>query len=271
MNIDDDDEIGVFLNLYSMIGIGKYPLDGVNERLCQYNKEFPLQRERAYKEIKSSILRIIKLGEPGGTVKNYLSQTTSRIQNRTKQLDELASVFFKSLAEKTQKTGYRSWTLYEVYFHNCINFKELLIADIENLQKEFLGSTKHSNPTGYYTDFDDEQISQLYRALVGIYFHKDTKEEHFKAIFRPDPLPRRFHIIRRKKGFTKISLAFLIVDLFQENNPDDLWKIAKNCFHDAPKSQDYSGPINQHDDLNYKPRGYPEIVSILTELNMLNQ
>jgi hypothetical protein len=99
--------------------------------------------------------------------------------------------------------------------------------------------------------------------LIGTYI--ETTEDHFKAIFKSEPLPDSFIPIKRSKLFTSVLCAYFIYELFQKENPLDYWNIAKNCF-DAKNLRQSLNNVNQFDQ---KPKGHTKIDTIIQSINQL--
>ncbi len=119
--------------------------------------------------------------------------------------------------------------------------------------------------TGFQSSLTDEQIQILFEKLKGKYIDKNTDESHFKAIFKPDPLPYDFIPIIKTKQFTDTLLAYFISELFQKENQSDYWSISLNCFDKAEnlKQSLYNAFTYNPEG---KPMGYKQIDAILKSI-----
>lgn len=137
-----------------------------------------------------------------------------------------------------------------------------LVSEIKKLDK-----TKESKQLiyGFNSRLTDEQIQTLFEQLKGEYLDSNINPNHFKAVFKIDPLPSDFIPIKRVKKFTNTLLAYFISELFQSENQSDYWHIAGNCFEKAKNLK--QSLKNAYDfNLDRKPKGYKEIDKILKSI-----
>lgn len=114
--------------------------------------------------------------------------------------------------------------------------------------------------SGFQSNLQEQQIDYLFQLLRERFINPNTKQDHFRAIFRNEPLPLDFEKIRKQKVFTNSLLAYFIQELFQKNNPNDYWSIAEKCFVAKNLKQSATGYFIT---ANQKPKGFEEIDSIL--------
>lgn len=135
------------------------------------------------------------------------------------------------------------------------------LNELENNSKKYISKCSK----GFRSRLTDDQIRILFEQLRGKYIDINTNPEHFKAIFRPDPLPPGFISIKRTKIFTGTLLAYFISELFQKENQSDYWHISVNCFNEAKNlKQSLRNAYEFNPDR--KPEGYKQIDTILKSL-----
>jgi len=140
----------------------------------------------------------------------------------------------------------------------------LIKNEIDSLQT-FSASKEPTKAKGLYSTLTDDQIETLFELLKGKFFDINTNPDHFKAIFKNEPLPAGFIPIKRVKKFTNTLLAYFIYELFQKENQSDYWHIAVNCFENA---KNLKQSLKNAFDFNpeRKPKGYEEIDIILKSI-----
>ncbi len=148
----------------------------------------------------------------------------------------------------------------KVVYGKYFLFKELLEQKL-NIKPEKQHETTGfvSNITGFQSILNDQQIEILYHQMNGNYF--ETTPDHFKAIFKSEPLPPDFIPIKRLKLFTTVLCAYFISELFQRENPGDYWSIAENCFEAKNLRQSLNNAIQFNPE--HKPKKHLIIDNIL--------
>lgn len=119
--------------------------------------------------------------------------------------------------------------------------------------------------TGFQSSLKNEQIQPLFELLKGKYIDINTNPDHFKAVFKTDPLPSDYLPIKRTKQFSGTLLAYLVYKLFYDKNQSDYWHIAANCF-DKAKNLKQSLRNTYEYNPNRKPKGYKDIDIILNSI-----
>ncbi len=158
----------------------------------------------------------------------------------------------------------------ELLLPSLLKMKLQLIQDERTKMTEILNGLKvqtKTNKTGFVSILREDQIQSLFDQLKGKYIDKTTDPSHFKAIFRPGPLPPDYLPIKKTKKCTGTLLAYLISELFQKENQSDYWYIAENCFDKAKSlKQSLYNSYTYNTKLDKKPRGYKEIDTILKNI-----
>jgi hypothetical protein len=119
--------------------------------------------------------------------------------------------------------------------------------------------------TGFQSNLTDEQIQKLFDQFKGRYIDIKTNPDHFKAIFKPDPLTPGFITVKRTKQLTGTLLAYLVSELFQKENQSDYWYVAKNCFDKAKNLKQLFRNAYEYNP-GRKPKGYQDIDTILKNI-----
>jgi len=145
------------------------------------------------------------------------------------------------------------------YFDDLI---ELLIQKYSPQQDKAAKVIKR----GFQSNLKDDQIQRLFDQLKDIYIDLNTNPDHFKAIFRPDPLPPGFIPIKKTKQCTYVLLAYLIYELFQKENQSDYWSISNNCFDKAKYFKQSLNNAFEYNITDRKPKGHKQIDTILKSL-----
>jgi hypothetical protein len=144
------------------------------------------------------------------------------------------------------------------------------------MTKQLMQSEKNKTPiktdeaekpakTGFQSSLIDGQIQSLFDQSKGKYIDISTNPDHFKAIFKNEPLPAGFIPIKRVKKFTNTLLAYFVFELFYKENQTDYWHIATNCFDKAKHLKQSLNNTIQYNPDN-KPKGYKEIDTILKNI-----
>lgn len=157
-----------------------------------------------------------------------------------------------------QKLDY--YNIYQFFFEFCNDTKN----EIERIKPKKDEAVKPVK-TGFKSSLTDGQIQALFDLLKGRYIDINTNPDHFKAIFRTNPLPPDFVPVKRTKQFTGTLLAYFVSKLFQKENQSDYWSIAEICFDEAKSlRQSFNNAYQYNPDR--KPKGYNGIDTILTNI-----
>jgi hypothetical protein len=95
-------------------------------------------------------------------------------------------------------------------------------------------STKKQLATGFQCSLNEVQIQSLFDKLKGKYIDINTNPDHFKAVFKTDPLPHLFTPVNWTES--PVLLSYLIYKLKKDKKikSPHHWQITGNCFN--PKS-----------------------------------
>lgn len=171
--------------------------------------------------------------------------------------DDLNGIFTKKQLKwaKNRKSYFDSGEYYYNILHDYVKFLN---------NKSSLLKKKKTHTKGFQSTLTDKHILTLFDQLQGSYIDNNTNPDHFKAMFKDEPLPTGFQPIKRSKSFTQTLCAYFVSELFQKENPNDYWSIAKNCFEvkDLKQSLNNSYAYNK----GRKPKGYEKIDIILKNI-----
>ena len=174
-------------------------------------------------------------------------------------LDFPVSECKKYLREKYQSYGIMP------KLENLENSDKFMFYCWQDYIEPYLDDNSKSQSTGFQSSLTDEQIQRLFELLKGKYIDKNTNPDHFKAIFKNEPLPAGFISIIRVKKFTNTLLAYFVSELFYKENQSDYWHIAASCFDKAKNLKQSLNNTIQYNPDN-KPKGYKEIDIILKNI-----
>ena len=182
-------------------------------------------------------------------------------------------LIYKGFAEKFDKLTEFKDTIYLVFNSTKLKEKggikfqlyqlyeklELAIKDSKE-EIERLNKTASTTITGFKSSLKAPQIQTLFDQIKDSYIDNNTNPDHFKAIFKDEPLPDNCKILWLK---TNVLLAYFIKKLFHFDNYFNVWVKAESIFI---KDKEPIKNLRQSETNNPHPKGYEEIDIILKNI-----
>ncbi len=196
----------------------KTKLDPTKTRIPLY-VEFGIQRH-VDKSFFDEQLKIIKLIGGNINLKNRILELESKYPPELRKL--IKDIPFPDGFEYSELKQ-----RFEIISELPDIFKTEYKKVIEAKKNEMLKNSVKANLRGFKSDLESQQVEALFEQLKGSYIDKNTNLEHFKAIFKDEPLPNNCKIIWLS---TNVLLAYIVKKLFHNDNYLNVWTKAEGIF-----------------------------------------